>query len=86
MGLFSKIFGSSANVDADTDYTTDTDDEEMVTCSFCEEEVPASEVNGDDGICDGCLEVGSTRYCCGVMYTDHEPNCMSCGEPFDYYD
>lgn len=86
MGIFGKIFGKSSSGDTASITDDDDDDVRLVTCSFCGDEVPEDEVDDEDGICDGCMEVGDTRYCCGMMYTDHEDACMSCGEPFRYHD
>lgn len=75
MGLFARLFGGLSSGQADDDTNEDT----MVACEECGEEVPTSEVD-EYGICDGCQNDDGTHYCCGVMYTDGEAECMSCGE------
>lgn len=74
MGLFSKLFGSASGSGAYTDSAEETD-----SCQECGEEYPVSELDDND-ICEGCANDDGTRYCCGLMYTDGESECFSCGE------
>lgn len=70
MGFLSGLFGGGA-----TSGGGDT-----VTCTSCNEEVDADEVD-EDGECESCAQWDGTTYCCGVMYQEGESTCMSCGEP-----
>lgn len=62
--------GSTATVDSD---------EYMVRCRSCGDLV--DEDGAEDGLCEDCLDSDGTTYCCGMMYTDGEQFCRSCGDP-----
>ena len=87
MGLFNRLFQGWSTGDADGEDTEEGGSSvDVVTCAFCGDDGVPADQGDDDGVCDGCREVGDTRYCCGTMYQDREPNCLGCGEPFEYRD
>jgi len=54
-------------------------DDATDTCDTCGEEYPLDELD-ESGLCEDCANDDGTRYCCGMMYTDGESWCSSCGE------
>lgn len=58
---------------------TDGSDEYQVRCRSCGELVDEDDV--EDGVCEDCFDSDEPNCCCGIMYTDGESFCGSCGDP-----
>lgn len=70
-GVLQAMGGGSTAADGADEYT--------VRCRSCGDHV--DEDSSEDGLCEDCLDSDETTYCCGVMYTDGEQFCRSCGDP-----